>query len=69
MLHHNFSVLGLLSTYFDEITQLREFFCAGIGVSIIVKPCSKKRAKTLTDQIHPVNPLLGNEFSQHPCPL
>lgn len=32
----------------------------GVGASVLVKPCSKRRVKTLTDQTHP-----SSEFSQH----
>ena len=68
-LHHNFSILVLLSVCFYEITQLRESPVPGVGASILVKPCSERRVKTLTDQNHPISPLLSNEFSHVVCLL
>lgn len=66
MLHHNFGILVLLSVCFYEITQLRESPVQCIGASILVKTCSERRVKTLTDQNHPITPLLSNGFSHVP---
>lgn len=68
-LHHNFSILVLLSVCFYETAQLRDSPVQSVDASILVKPCSKRWVKTLTNQNHPVSPLFSNEFSHVVCLL